>query len=364
MNPVQVSYVIESLAAGGAERMLLRQIRHSPRNPTVYTFGGAMDLKEEYRKEGARIVNLSKGSGGSWSLLYRLRQQLNAEEPDIVHSHLPTAHVLSRLATRSTDVKAVVSTHHSISNNFLDQSKAEKFEIITRPLSSVNIAISRAVKHSRKLSCFPTNWKILYHGIDVGNFNKNVIQGRNDNRTRDYPVFLNVGRYIDEKSQKDIIKAMPKVLEEFKNATAIIVGWGELEDDLRELSNDVGVSENVQITGKSLDIHTHYANADVFVMSSLNEGFGIVLLEAMAARLPIVGTNTSSIPEIVNSEFGILVPPNSANDLADAMISMAKSDTWLKGKKAHQFARDRFSIERMVEKHEEVYRIVYNSART
>jgi len=359
---MQVSYVINSLATGGAERMLLRQIQYSPREPTVYTLGGAKDLKPEFEEAGSSIVDVGSLEDGYLRAVCTLRDHLSEEDPDIVHSHLPNAHIVARPACMLARIEDIVSTHHNVARSPGYQFRVGTLEKVTRPIDTTEIAVSDAVRRSQKSLVGPESWEVIHNAIDVEAYHNKVAESEGVQFDSHSPVFLNVGRYVEQKGQKTLIKAMSDVVEEFPDAAAVIVGWGSLESELRELTQDVGVSDNVFVTGKVPSVPDYYSGADIFVMSSVWEGFGIVLIEAMAAGLPIVGTDTTAIPEIVTEDFAKVAPPQSPEQLAEKMISVADSDTEVLGENALRQARKHFDITRLVEQHETLYeRIYYDS---
>jgi len=138
----------------------------------------------------------------------------------------------------------------------------------------------------------------------------------------------------------------------------MIVGRGELEKQLKDLSRKLGVENKVIFTGFRKDIPQIMSCIDIFAFPSLCEGFGLVLLEAMAAKKPIVATNVSAIPEIVSDgKTGILVPPSNAEALADGILRLIKQRNL--AKTMAEAGRERlevyFGIEKMVKKIERIY---------
>jgi glycosyltransferase involved in cell wall biosynthesis len=169
----------------------------------------------------------------------------------------------------------------------------------------------------------------------------------------------NVGRLALQKGQRHLIAAMPLLLERVPRARAIIAGGGDLEDYLRDLANEMGVGERVHVLGPRKDVPALMHAIDVFVMPSIWEGFGLVLLEAMAAGRPIVASRVATIPEVVaEGETGLLVPAGDPLALATALAELADQPEVAArmGEAGRERLRRRFSLEKMVGDTELLYR--------
>jgi len=352
---MNVSYVIDSLAAGGAENMLLRQIQHSEREPTVYKLGGSNDLEQAFSEAGASVIDIGDLTEGYFNILTRLYHHLNSEAPDILHAHLPTSQVVGRISGTIAGIDHIVSTHHNVRSSDAYQSLSGKLELLTRPLDDVEIAVSKAVRDSHTSAFGDPEWQVVYNAIDVESYRAKISSSDKLDFQEYDPIFLNIGRYVEQKGQVDLIRAMPAVLNEVPDAAVLIVGWGDLHTQLEDLAEEKGVADRVFVTGKVPSVYEYYATADIFVLPSRWEGFGIVLLEAMAGGIPIVSSDVSGISEVVTDEFGTLVPPQSPRELATAMKSMVDSDLEKLGTAALQRAHEKFSIEQMVRQQEAIY---------
>lgn len=141
-------------------------------------------------------------------------------------------------------------------------------------------------------------------------------------------ILLTVARLASSERYKGIdhvITAMPRVLSVFPDASYIVVGKGDDRERLQALSRDLGVSEHVIFTGYVSDeeLPGYYRNCDVFLLPSEKEGFGFVLLEAMAFKKPCIGANSGGIPEvIVDNETGVLVEYGDVKAIGNAIISL------------------------------------------
>jgi glycosyltransferase involved in cell wall biosynthesis len=272
---------------------------------------------------------------------------------------------LGRVFGRLGGIERVVSTQHSAPNNY--HLITRTLERVTRPLDSRTIAVSKAVERlftgdaQEYEPDQARRWCTIHNGIDTEKFGTAVQAAeaadiRSDMDLGDGPVFLNVGRYTPQKSQHTLIEAMTQVVRELPDARLLVVGWGELECDLRKAVRRRGLGEHVNVTGRVASIHPCYKLADVFALSSVRESFGIVLLEAMAAGLPVVATDVQGIPEVVeDGTTGSLVPPDDPDQLADAMIRAATTDEGY-GANGYERAATVFDIRETVSSHIELYR--------
>ena len=138
-------------------------------------------------------------------------------------------------------------------------------------------------------------------------------------------VLLSVGRLSHEKGHADLIREFPEILRRNKDIPLrlVLVGEGPERDRIEALCRQLGLTEAVTLTGQQDDVSPFYAIADVFVLPSHSEGSPNVLLEAMAAGVPVVATAVGGIPEIVTSERdGLLVRKKDGQDLADAITRL------------------------------------------
>jgi glycosyltransferase involved in cell wall biosynthesis len=185
------------------------------------------------------------------------------------------------------------------------------------------IAISESVKASlHKYELIPAKKIIvLTNGIDFLEFNSNM--SKNKQEVEKGLVLGTVGRVEKTKGLDYLLNAMPKILERYPDARLEIIGDGSELEHLKILSKKLKISNSVFFFGKLVNPIPSYNRMDIFILPSILEGFGIVLLEAMAVGIPVVATNVHGIKEVViNGESGILVPPKNADAIADAVFKI------------------------------------------
>jgi len=171
-------------------------------------------------------------------------------------------------------------------------------------------------------------------------------------------VIGTVCRLVEPKKGLAVLLQAMAGLRDRAVAQLLIVGEGPAFPALRALSVRLGLSDRVVFAGVRRDIAGLLPLMDVFVLPSLYEGFGIALVEAMAAGRPVVATAVGGIPEVVvQGETGLLVPPGDPGALGDAIAHLVNhpEQARLMGARGRERACDRFSIESAVTRHENLY---------
>jgi glycosyltransferase involved in cell wall biosynthesis len=168
----------------------------------------------------------------------------------------------------------------------------------------------------------------LYNIIDHEFFEPQLLSRASARRQLGIPdnafVFGNIGRMVRAKDQRSLLEALAIIKPECPNAHVTIIGDGKLETELKNYAQAAHLSGNVNFTGFKLDGFRFMKAFDAFVLCSVEEAFGRVLLEAMIAHVPIIATRTDGIPEVVG-DAGYLVEPTNSQQLAHAMQKIYSS---------------------------------------
>jgi L-malate glycosyltransferase len=176
----------------------------------------------------------------------------------------------------------------------------------------------------------------------------------------------NIAALVPHKGQKFLVDAAAIVVHERPETRFLILGEGELRASLEQQIKHLHLSQHVVLAGFRADVLAVLKGLDVFVMSSVTEGLGTSLLDAMAAARPIVATRTGGIPEVVvDGETGLLAPPRDGRALAGAILQMLNDAPGRQRVAEAGFARvrERFSVERMVAQTLDVYASVAGTSR-
>ncbi len=164
-------------------------------------------------------------------------------------------------------------------------------------------------------------------------------------------VFGNIGRLALNKDQRTLIQAFANIKKQCATAKLVIIGKGILEDELKQLAASFGIAEDVIFSGFVPNAFRLTKAFDVMISSSTQEAFGLVLLEAMIAKTPIIATRVNGIPEVID-DSGILINPKNTLQLANEMLkaytmNTASLKTW--GEQGYDRAIKHFSLTRFNE---------------
>jgi len=334
---------------------------------TVCTIEGEKTLVSDFETAGATVVDFDASFKFDPGALWRMARFFRKNEFGLLHAHLPYSQTLGRLLGTVGGCRTIVSTQHNVPENYHPITRT--LERITRPLDTRTVAVSEGVERAftgdsaRYERGQERQWCTIYNGIDVESFEQKVQRADPEAVRERWDVdaefiYLNISRYVRAKAQLDLIAAMDEVTDGGSDMHLFIVGWGELEQKLKQEVAERGLTDLITVTGQVPTVHEYYALADVFVSSSVFEGMPIAHLEAMAAGLPVVATDIPGVNEVVVAgENGILVPPEQPEKLARALSECESSEAisqWAEGSRRR--VREHFSIEQAVQAHLSLYR--------
>jgi glycosyltransferase involved in cell wall biosynthesis len=361
---MRVLHIINTLSAGGAELHLLTLCRHLK----IYGIkvfvvclkehvSGSRTLRQDFEKEGIFVVNLEAERFYKLSLITRIRRLIAEIQPDIVHTHLPRADFVGFLICMAfPSIYWVSSIHDIYSKTWSGRKSLPLFSQIWKK-ADVLIAISFAVQEwlitKRKLA--KEKIKVIYYGIATDKFRKPNINLRKVWALDGNPVIGSIGRLEPRKGHETLIRAMPAILEKEPAARLLIAGhdpWN-YKRRLKALIREMRLSESVQLVGFQSDIPSFLHALDIFAFASQSEGFGQVLIEAMAAKKPVVASRIFPVTEIVvQNDTGFLVEVDNYEAFADAIIKIVGNPVMAKklGKNGANRVKEKFSAIRMTEK--------------
>ncbi|RPJ64397.1 MAG: glycosyltransferase family 1 protein [Acidobacteria bacterium] len=317
---------------------------------------------------GAELITLGSRRQLSWADTGRLPGLLKRFAPDVFHLHGLRASTLGRLAVLAVSNRPkIVYTVHGFHVLYYPPLRRRAALILERSLARltdrficVSEADSRALVACRVTN--PSRVTTILNGIDLKPTETNVAE---EFRLVGKKVITTVCRLHPQKDLDTLIEAFSLVSDRHPEAVLLLVGDGPLRSSLEANVTARGLDGKVIFTGTRADVEAFLRVTDVFCLSSRWEGTALVLIEAMAARLPVVASDVEGIREVViNGDTGILTSPRDPTSLADA-LSRCLSDPVLSERLAAA-GRDRytkiFTAARMAAETEAVYREVLGKA--
>ena len=151
---------------------------------------------------------------------------------------------------------------------------------------------------------------------------------------------------------------MPRIINEFPKVMLLIAGYGEHEEKLKQEAIQLGINKHVKFLGPRLDIPEILAILDIYVFPSIWEGMPLVILEAMAAKKPIVATKVGGIPEaVIHNHSSLLVPPKNPEALTNAILKILKNSNLAVSLAENAYNRflKHFTVHKMVSRYEQLY---------
>jgi len=315
--------------------------------------------------EGADLVGLAPHNEIDLTAAWKLSRVLRQYAPDVVHAHDPHAVAMAGTALSFgalAPVPPLVASRrvdfHLSGNSF----SRWKYRQVAR-----FIAASGAIRDILVEDGIPAAQVTIVHdGIDVGRVQRLPALDLHVEfwLPRGVPVLVNVGALVGHKGQKHLLEAMPLVMREVPDVHLVILGEGELRTPLERQVKELHLERAVRMPGFREEVLSLMKSADLFVMSSVTEGLGSAVLDAMAMGLAVVGTSAGGIPEaVVHGETGLLVPPADAGLLAQSIVRLLKDPEERRryGAAGRLRVAKHFGVDRLVDGTLAVYRETLDS---
>jgi len=317
---------------------------------------------ELYRRaqEGADLVALAPKSEVDLSAAWKLARIIKQFKPQIVHAHDPHAISMAGLAlsfSAAADCPPLVASRRvdfHLQKHSFSRWKYRQVTLFLAASGAIrDILVEDGIRAAQVV--------VVHDGIDVGKIQRLPAQSIHTEFWLPHgaPVLANVGALVAHKGQKYLLQAMPQVLHDVPEAQLVIFGEGELRPALERQIKELHLEKHVRLAGFRPDVLQLVKAADLFVMSSITEGLGSTVLDAMAMKLAVVATRAGGIPEaVVDGETGVLVGPAHAGELAAATVRLLKNPALRARMGAAGMARvsEHFGVGRMLQRTLAAYR--------
>lgn len=341
MSLPQVVHLCTELSVGGAENHLLTLLRDMTRDqryfPHVVAFrdaiGAMRSLKTDFEQFGIPVHILNQNSAWDPRGIWNLGMLLKEIGPSVLHTHLFRGDIIGPPLGALLQIPVRLSTVHNIEPRFRNSFFSKLYRCsyyFDHGIIAISNSVARALQTFLRIPV--SKIRTIYYGFEEDTrWIDRPIQNLRSEFGFDESHFVigNIGRIGEQKGQRYLIEALALLKADLPNAKLLIVGTPEPDrtfDSLLSMVKTQGLENDVVFAGYQDDIRSIMNSIDVFALPSLWEGFGLVLLEAMNMKKPIVASNVDAISEVIQGGVhGILIPPADAESLKNAILDISSS---------------------------------------
>ncbi len=383
MKKLKVMHIITRMILGGAQENTLLTVEglqkrggYDVRLVTGPALGPEGELLTRARRSDVAVTLIDsmrrainpRRDIASYRALCRVMREYR---PHIVHTHSSKAGILGRYAARRCGAPCIVHTIHGLPFHpyenplknrlyiFLEKKAAKKCDlIITVADAMTEQALAAGVGEREK-------FRTIYSGLEIGMFEPLSAEERNDFRGRlnippDAAVICKVARLFELKGHEFLLRAMPQIRKRIPSVRLVLVGDGILRERLAGMSQRMGLADVVLLAGlvPPGEIRDYVGMSDVVAHCSLREGLARVLPQALLCAVPVVSYDIDGAREVViDGETGRLVPPESVDALADALVEMLsdREKAARMAREGRRRCREMFDAEKMVDQIADAY---------
>jgi glycosyltransferase involved in cell wall biosynthesis len=368
MAKIRVMQLIEDVGApGGAEKVVydLAAGLDRSRFETVIAVVQEGVLVPYYRPIGVPIEVIA-GGGMRFATMWALRKAIVSHRIDLVHSHLMKMNTYNGLSSLVARCRRVASIHGLLPHEVTPTARfyGRFASIMTDRTVVVSDSLAKSVTDTYGVS--PRKLVIIPNGFDSSRIDKQSDDGiirafREKYRLSEgVPTAVAIGNIRDVKGYEFLLRATAEVKKQIPDIRILIAGYDRLvpELGLDRLMHELHIEDSVTFLGHFPDIATLLSVANLYVCSSVHEGFSITTIEAMSFGLPVVVTDCGGPAEIVDhGKAGVLVPPGNGPALAEGMLKVLKDPVLSQRlvEVGRRRAIEEFSMSRFLKRHEDLY---------
>jgi len=357
----KIVHVITTIMRGGAENQLIEVVKQQVLAGfcvEIISLKGEPELADEFSRAGAS-VNLSIANRWIGIQLLLLRKIIR-NQSFTIHAHLPRAEILCALIVGKS---RMFFTRHNSEPFFPGAPKFISI-VLSRYVcnrSIAGIAITDGVRNysvsTKEISPNYTLFVIHYGYTPTCRTSKNTKDKSIDiPKPSDSLHLVTVGRLVKQKDQKTLISGIAELRKSGKKVSLTIIGDGPLRSELEDLAERLEVSQFIEFLGRIQNPIDELRRFDIFVLPSIYEGFGLVLLEAMDCGLPIIAADNTCIPEVLGGA-GVLFRTGDTVDLVSKIQKLFDPELRVTYSKQSTARLSEFNPKKMSEALIDVYRL-------
>jgi glycosyltransferase involved in cell wall biosynthesis len=354
---IKLLHVLPTLKSAGAESLVVNIIKNLDSRKiqtelcVLYPPRRTI-LENELQRIGVRVYHLGKKKGFDVRIFGRFYALLKHLNPDIVHTH---SYVMryTMLPTIMRRVRGRIHTVHNIASKEVEFFGRIVHWVAFRIFGYIPVGISKAVSKSVE-DLYNIPCSTIYNGIPLDRF---LAVRRKKNGKRNV-VFINVSWFRPQKDHRLLVEAFAEAVKLASGIRLLLVGDGPLRAEIEKRVKEKKLYDKILFLGLRDDVDLLFAKSDIYISSSKWEGFGLTIVEAMAAGKAVIATAVDGVPELVQDNIcGILVPHGSVGGLASAIVRLANRPQLREkmGRKGRTRAAKMFAVSDTSRAYEKIY---------
>jgi len=363
MKKIKVLYIIATLDIGGTERQLVelaKRIDKERYEPAICCLTRGGPLEKELQNTGIEVHILHKKGKWDFGIILKLFGLIRRKRPDIVHTFLWTSNAWGRIAALLAGVPVIISSERSTDlwKGWFEFSIDRILSLFTRRVIVNSCRVKEFIKAK---GIEESRIAVVYNGIDTGIYNSscNSIELRNSlGLDAKRPVIGYIGRLSYEKNPQLFVKLSAQILQKRKDVQFLIVGDGELRNEVEEKIGEYNLRDHIKIAGYRKDVPRILQAIDVVVLTSLWEGLPNSLIEAGASSRPAVSFDVGGVREIIaDGKTGFVIPAFDEKSFVDKVIFLLDNPDLAKkmGEEGKKIVQEKFEISKTVKSIEKIY---------
>lgn len=364
-EPIRIAHIVGKWVGGGVEAVIMNYYRHIDRSKIQFDFICDDDSTnipyDEIEKLGGRVI-LVPPYQKVFKYHKELKRVLKEGNYKIVHSHINTLSVFSLFAAKCAGVPVRIAHSHSTINNNKKELKRNILKNILKHFSKIYSTDYFACSENAAKCQFGDNilndekFFLINNAVCINDFklNKKIRnQRRKELGISDKTIVIgHIGRFVDTKNHKFIIDVFNELHKKNTDSILLLAGQGPLENEIKLKVNELGLSDSVFFLGQRTDVNELYQVFDIFLLPSLYEGLGMVLIEGQVSGLPCIASK--EVPSIVkiNDNFrfiGLDEDVSVWREAVQELFSLERNDC------SKQVASSGYDINKEVKKLEKKY---------
>lgn len=364
---MNIMQIIWGLDIGGAEKMVVElssQLKDRGHNVSICTIIEEGALSTLAKNNGIPVYSINKKSRFDITALFKIIRLLRQKRIDIVNTHLITADLWGRLAAFIANIPVIIVTEHSVNPVYYRNRIQILLDTLFARFTTRIIAVSEKVKeYHLNAQPYPSAiFSVIYNGVDESIFktfdNSQLLKKELGIKNLSAPVIGYIGRLDQQKRPDHFVHILEEVSGKHPDVVGLIVGDGCMREELERDVKERDLVDNIIFTGARNDIPEILSTMDLLLVPSEQEGFSVVILEAMASGIPVVATDVGGNAEaVVHNKSGFIHSFGDLSSLSNSVVKLinAKEMRIRFGAAGRSILNQKFTMSKTVSETESLY---------